>query len=279
MTGKVKCSLREYHAHQAVGSTLLRTLISRTPAHYLYDLEHPTPSTPLQEFRSAIHQAVLEPRIFKDQMVVKPVFEGYTKDKKLTTNENCLEVKEKSERWHMENHGKTILKIEQYDTIKGILSNISKHKRASSLISDGHPEESFFWTDPETGIEMKTRPDFIRDGHICVDLKTTLNAKYSEFQKDIANHLYHVQAAIQLDGISEVLGQKYNDHVILAVEVDPPFEINCLHLDEQMINEGRALYQMALKTLKECRKTGIYPGYGDQLTPISLPSWAVKGDL
>lgn len=278
-TGKFKCSLQEYHSYPAVGRTALMVLIDHTPAHYLHALENPSPETPAKILGAAIHQACLEPKLFKEKMIVKPVFEGYTLKGELTTNENCKEVKEKSAQWHMENHGKTILTLEQFTNIGGMLRAISSHSRAAKLISDGHAEESLFWTDPESGIQCKSRPDFVREGHIVVELKSTDNASYRSFQKDIANFGYHIQAAMQLDACDAVFGGNHDTHIIIAVEKEAPYAVNCFQLDDMMISEGRQLYIAALKTIQECTKSGKWPAFGDQLTPISLPSWALPVGL
>lgn len=277
--GKIVCSLEEYHRAAAVGSSSLRTLIDRSPAHYLHDRETPSEPTAAQKYGSAIHMAALEPLKFKLNTRVEPVFEGRTKKGELTTNPNAIEVKEKRDIWHMENHGKAIVTQGEYNVIQGILNSLSKHKQASKLMAAGAAEESYFWRDPETGIYCKARPDFLRDGHIMVDLKTTANASYHAFQKDLANYGYHIQAAFYLDGISEVLGKAHDSFNIIAVEKEPPFGLICFDLDKHMIAEGRAAYQQALKILKTCMDSGSYPGYPEQLTPISLPTWAVKGDL
>ena len=38
--GKIVCSMAEYHASQAVGSSSLRTIINKSPAHYLYNKQN-----------------------------------------------------------------------------------------------------------------------------------------------------------------------------------------------------------------------------------------------
>ncbi len=277
--GKVVCSMEEYHKAFAVGSTSLRTLINQSPAHYLHNRENPTEPTPAQKLGTAIHLAALEPHTFKANTLVEPVFEGRTKKGEITTNPNATEVKDKRDKWYMENHGKHIVSQEQFDCVQGILNSLSKHKQASKLVAAGAAEESYFWKDPETGIFCKARPDFLREGHIMVDIKSTRDASYHSFQKDIAEHGYHVQAAMYLDGVSNVLGHHFDKFVIIAVEKEAPYAVQCFDLDANTIQEGRQQYYGALKILKECMKTGIYGGYPEELCPISLPSWAIKGDL
>lgn len=273
--------MAEYLAYPAVGSSALRTIIDRSPAHYLWDLEHPKESTPAQSLGTAIHQAILEPAFFKSEVRVPPIFHGKTQKGEPTTSMNCKEVKEQAEAWYLENHGKTILNREDYETVQGILDSLSKHKQASKLLAncEGESEESLFWTDPETGIQCKSRPDRRREGHIMIDVKTTMDASYRSFQKDIANYGYHIQAAMYLDAASAVFSQVFDTFIIIAIEKEAPYAVNVFQLDEFAIREGQELYYGALKTLKKCQETKIYPAYGELITPIALPTWAVKGEL
>ncbi len=203
--------------------------------------------------------------MFKEQMIVEEGFSG-------TGSRGARDE------WFRANHGKVILKPDQYDTIQGILNSLSNHEQAAKLVSAGHAEESMFWQDPETKIQCKARPDFIREGHIIVDIKSTLDASYRSFQKDIANYGYHVQAALYLDGCSAVLDHNFDTFIIIACEKYPPYELNIFQLDENTVQEGRSAYQLALHTLDQCQRSNRYPGYGQQITPIALPSWAVKGE-
>jgi hypothetical protein len=261
--GKIICSMQEYHAAEAVGSSALRQITNQTPAHYLYDKNNPSQPTPSQRLGTLIHEAILEPYRFAEMSVIMPDFSG--------TGSRAAK-----EDWLLNNHGKIILNQETKDQIDGIIKSLIAHPSARQLMSDGHAEESLFWRDAETGMQCKARPDFVREGRIVVDVKSTLDASYRSFQKDIANYGYDQQAAHYLDGCSEVLGGNYDTFLIVAVEKTPPYAVAVYQFDETMVNEGRAKNQAALKTLAECKKTGIYPAYPTGITPIALPSWAVS---
>lgn len=260
---KIKMSAEEYHAHAAVGSSSLRTLIEKSPAHYIYEKENPSESTPSQALGTAIHTAILEPVKFLENSIIEPAFSG--------TGSRAAK-----EQWHLENHGKLILKGEQHDQIKGILGSISKHSIASKLISVGASEESLFWRDPDTQVLCKARPDFVREGHILVDIKTTRDASYKGFLGSIAGYGYHVQAAMYLDAATEVYGQTFDEFIIVAVEKEPPYAINVFLIDSTAISEGRALYMSALKTLAECLKSNKFPAYAEAIKSASLPTWAYR---
>jgi hypothetical protein len=142
------------------------------------------------------------------------------------------------------------------------------------LLAGGAAEESYFDQCPDTGIVRKVRPDFLRKGHILVDIKTTRDAEVGAFAKDIAFYSYHLSAAYYLDVVSSVLGQNYSDFIIIAVEKVAPYGVSVLHLDQGTIDAGRFLYKKALRKLKECRETGLYTGYPDKVLSVSLPAYA-----
>lgn len=278
-TGKFKCTIEEYNAYPAVRGSLLKTLIQRSPAHYLYELENPKNATPAMEDGASIHLATLEPKLFQERTVIPPIFEGRTQKGEITTSLNCKEVRDKHDKWYMENNGKNIVTQEKYDQIDGILKSLSKHKRACQLMSDGHAEESFFWKDPETGLWCKSRPDFYREGHIVVQLKTTENASAESFKKDILKYGYHIGAAMEMDALTAVMGRPFDQYVIIAVERSAPHGVQCFQLGERTLQEGQELFYKGLKTLKLCTDTGVYPAYAADLVYTDIPDWAFKGEV
>lgn len=123
----------------------------------------------------------------------------------------------------------------------------------------------------------KARPDFLRQGHIIVDVKTTIDAEPGWFAKEIGNRMYHVSAAYYLDVVSSVLGQKFDQFIILAVEKSPPYGVSVHLLDEGSVEAGRVLYKRALKILSECRKTNEWPAYPDEILNTAIPPWFFPG--
>ncbi len=261
---KLVLTADEYHATPAIGSTSIKRVL-RSPAHYLYEKENPQEPTPAMNFGTACHTAILEPNTFTDRVAVMPKFEG-------------TGMRAKQEQWRLENHGKTVIKAEELADIYGMLKSISKHQTARGLLTGGASEESFFSVDPDTGLMIKARPDFLRNGNTVVDVKTTINAEPSAFVKGIANFQYHISAALYLDVVSAVIGQQFTEFVIIAVEKDAPYGVSVHLLDEAAIDEGRKLYKKALKILAECQKTNNYPAYPDQILSATLPPWAYQAE-
>jgi exodeoxyribonuclease VIII len=278
-TGKFRTTMEEYNSYPAVRGSNLVTLINESPAHYLYELENPKPATESMERGTRVHTAALEPKIFKERMIVRPVFEGYTTKGELTTSMNCKEVKDKHQKWEMQNHNKMWLTQEQYDQVGGILTSLSKHKRAVQLMSDGHAEESFIWKDPETGLWLKSRPDYYREGHICVQLKTCDNAKTEAFMKDVLNRGYHIRAAMELEALTAVFSRPFDEYIFIAVEESAPYAVNTIKLGERSLQEGQELFYKGLRTLKKCQDSGVWPAYGDDIVYADIPEYGFKGEI
>jgi hypothetical protein len=51
--------------------------------------------------------------------------------------------------------------------------------------------------------------------------------------------------------------------------------VSVIELDTEAITEGRRLMREAIDTLARCTETGVWPAYGDDVTLISLPAWAL----
>lgn len=257
---KIVMTSDEYHAHPAVGSSSLKPML-RSPAHYWAQLNSKHEPTPAMEIGTAIHEAILEPNLFAANAVVMPKFEG--------TGSRAAK-----DQWLMANAGKRVLKQDDYDMIQNILGTIAHNRMVSQLLSGGAAEESYFWQDPDTGIVCKCRPDYLRQGHIIVDVKSTVDASADGFPTQMARLKYHLSAAMYLDGVSAVLGQKFDQFLILAIEKEQPYAMAVHLLDQGTIDAGRLLYKRALVKLKECREAKHYPAYGEKIITSSLPAWA-----
>lgn len=250
-----------YHSHAAVSKTQLDQL-AKSPAHYKHARESETESTQVMIFGSAFHDYILLPEVFAESYAVLPDdFNGRTKDGKA----QLAEIAES---------GKTILKAEWVEQIKGMAAAIQAHPKAAALLSSGKPEQSVFWRDEETGIDCRCRPDFWNRSGIIVDLKSTEDASPQGFARSVANYRYHVQDAFYSNGIYQATGEYPKGFIFIAVEKKAPFAVACYTLDEQAKERGHELFRRDLMTLAECIKTNTFQAYSEQIEPLSLPAWA-----
>ena len=147
---------------------------------------------------------------------------------------------------------------------------VRNHPAAAALLKQGKAEQSFWWDDLPTGLRCKCRPDWYY-GSTVVDIKTTTDASPQAFARAVATFAYHVQAAHYLAGLHGA-----ERFVFCAVEKTYPHAVAVYELDAASMALGRTTRDNAMDVLAGCRAADAWPGYGDTLQTISLPSWATN---
>jgi hypothetical protein len=161
-----------------------------------------------------------------------------------------------------------------------MLESVKRHPMATQLLrGDGNNEVSGWAKHGPTGLLLKGRADRITEdtkgNTVIVDLKTTGHGdgKADEFEKQIAIWQYHRQAAHYLD----IFGASF--FVFLVVEKLPPYAVACYQVDAPDIEFGRFQNLRDLRAVAQCRETGEWPAYGNEIKTLRLPHWAKKETL
>ena len=253
----------EYHSHAAVSKSDLDAA-HKSGRHYFDKKNGPVrASTAAFDIGTALHAAALPGESFDSVAVRMP--EGLKK----TTKEGKAFV--------AENAGKIILNATDAYCIDQMMLSMLEHPVSSGLIKGelpGKSEQSFFVTEPETGLEVKCRPDFmLNDGSLIIDLKTTTDASPKGFQKSLVNFRYYVQAAWYLDVVEMSTGKRPDGFLFVAVEKQRPFSTGVYVADEEMIKIGRDHAMEDLRKIAKWKAEDVYPGYSDRAEMISLPKW------
>ena len=246
-----------YRSAPGVNVSALKDAI--TPAHYRATRESASPSepTPAQVFGRAFHAAALEGRT---AYAVKPEGMNFTtKEGKAWRDAQTL----------------PILSQAEAKAIAGMSASLMAHPVAVNVLgSGGRAEVSCFKRDAATGLMLKGRADFLtRDANdltAIVDLKTCGFGDASEaaFSREVVKWKYHQQAAFYLD----LFGASF--FLFIAVEKEPPFAVNCFHLDAEAIAKGRAANAAALESIAAAESSGQWNSYPAKLHTLSLPHWA-----
>ena len=253
----------EYHGHAAFSKSDLDA--ARKSGRHLLDKKNgpPRPSTAAFDIGTALHAAALPGESFDSVAVRMPV--GLKK----TTKEGKAFV--------AENRGKILLNSTDAYCLDQMMLSLLEHPVSSGLIKGelpGKSEQSFFATEPETGLEVKCRPDFmLNDGSLIIDLKTTTDASPKGFQKSLVNFRYYVQAAWYLDVVELATGKRPACFLFVAVEKQRPFSTGVYVADEEMIKIGREHAMEDLRNIAKWKAEDSYPGYSDRAEMISLPKW------
>lgn len=303
----------DYHGGIGVSKSMLDVLADRSPLHlyHLRNSSNDNEPTAAQATGAAFHALLLEPDTFDDLYVlpfVAPEGALHTIDdlkdalndageKVSGTKPELIErlkavrpdaiiADELKHQYAITNAGRTILQPEAWEQLRSMRDAVMAHPAARALLSvPGKAEQSVYWNDPKTGELCRCRPDFWRNDGVLVDLKTTEDASPEGFARSIANWRYHVQHPFYMDGVAHAIEQAKLDlpmpraFVFLAVE-KTACVVNGLSkgvavyvLDEGSVNMGRALYRRDLDVYARCASTNQWPGYGDKIVEIAVPSW------
>jgi hypothetical protein len=254
----------EYHALDRISVHGLM-LVDRSPAHFMASKITPRAATPAQQLGTMAHLAVLEPAEFTRLVVVAPECDRRTNAGKAAWAEFQASLPADA----------LIATQEQYDAIRRMADAVRANPFAAALLSDGIAEASLLWTDEETGVACKARPDWICSGHAAlVDIKTAADASPDAFAKAAGSWRYHVQDAWYTSA-ALACGFGQRTFVFVVVETEPPHAVALYTLDEQSQHAGHVRARRALERYAECRKTGHWPAYAEEIKSLTIPKWAL----
>lgn len=160
-----------------------------------------------------------------------------------------------------------------YVRVQAMADVLSTHETAMRLLSEGRPEVSAYALDEPTGVLRRGRFDWLGP-RILTDYKSTRSADPWSFAGDAARFGYHMQAAWYLD-LAADLDHPAEAFAFIAQEKEAPYLVEVYDLDAAAIDRGRELNRRALERFRDCRESGLWPGYtGQQFSTLSLPKWA-----
>jgi hypothetical protein len=159
--------------------------------------------------------------------------------------------------------GKTVLTADMVEAIRGMAVSLGKRPLVMNGILSGSVERSLFWRDPETGVWLKARPDFIpTDSGEFSDLKTTDSVLYKDTQRSIDNYGYNQQGALVLEG-ARALGLETSSFTLVWVEKNRPYCAREQTLKDEDLARGTKQNRVMLRTFADCFSNKSWPGPGD----------------
>lgn len=170
--------------------------------------------------------------------------------------------------------GKNLVKPEEIAAIAMMAESVAASANARRLLEGGQAESSVYWTDSETELPLKCRPDYL--SAFCSDLKSCRSADPRLFANSCHELGYHISAAMYQEGLREVTGE-IHPFLFIAIEKTPPFLCAVYKLDDAATELGRDLFHHYARKLANCLYTGEWPGLEDNLS-LPLPIWAYNVD-
>ena len=262
-----KMSNHDYHAGPGLSKSGMDRL-AMSPEHYRSYLVEPREETKALRVGSALHKLTLEPDTFGDEFAVAPHADRRTKEGKAVYAA-----------FEAESAGKMVLSFDEHDLASKMARSIRTRKLPAAAIgAPGEAEVSLFWKDPSFGTLCKCRPDYLRDDGLVIDIKTTEDARLSRFERSAETYRYYVQAAFYIQGAEAVTGERVKDFLFIVVEKSPPFAVACYFADAEMIFAGHEEVRRCLALYEECEASGVWPGYPEEIIPLSRPRWAMNAE-
>lgn len=254
---------RDYFSTPGFSATGAKRIL-KSPRHYRYAQENPSPPTAAMLFGSAVHEGVLEPATFAERVVCAPEIDKRSKAGKADWAD-----------FQFLNEGKIILAPDDFARAEECIFAVLEHPAASALLEGARREVSLFWQCPQWNIKRKARLDAWQDA-IIVDLKTCADASAAGFAKQVENFQYHIQAANYCEGYRVLNGRDPDAWIFIAAESEPPHAVAVRSLPWEAIQVGARLMDAACERYRDCSESGVWPGYEQTIEPLIFKPWFYK---
>jgi hypothetical protein len=266
-------SNEDYHADRtALGVSGMKAIL-QAPAYYFgqyLDPNCPPPSereSAGRRFGSMVHCQLFEYPEFNRRYQVGPVVNSKAvkawKDFAATLPDGCEGITPA-----------------EYACMQQVRRSVLSIPDMADALSIGCGEVSAYCVDDETGARLKVRPDWVypvgERAVILLDGKTFASADGDEFSTQAGKMKYHMQAAAYSDVYAKASGKRVLAFIFLVIEDDYPHLANPVMLDERSMDAGRRLYRRAVTTYAECMRTGVWPGFGNDVKTVSLKPWHLE---
>lgn len=282
MSKTAQMSEELYRQIDAVSSTDLKKL-HESPRRLWLSKQVREPSSPEMEFGTCFHMAILETERFRELYTCEPdrMPDGKIAGigpKETHVNRNTTAWKEFIAFWKSENAHRKHVHPDDFSLLIKMVNAVAKNEFLMGLIANSDKEVATLWTDKRTGQKCKGKADLA--GQDLVDFKTTACRTPKDFERDAWYRLVHMQMGFYDMGF-ETNGIKFRDHYVVALRKDyesSEIEPWIFKYDSRLIERGRSEANRLMDKFLSCKEKDIWPGLGDQVMQMSVPSWAIVGD-
>jgi len=178
--------------------------------------------------------------------------------------------------------GQVPLLTKEFAIVQAMADVLHSHPLTEEYLNGtkgGKAEQSMFWQ--ADGIWKRARADWMPtpvDGKrfFITDYKTAADegAEVNQFSKSVVNYGYASQAAWYLEGAMTLLHVKDPAFLFVVQEKVSPYLVSVVELSAELLLMGEQRNAQAVRLFKECRATGIWPGYPDRVQLATAPTWA-----
>lgn len=242
----------QYHAMPGLSATGMKWIL-RSPKHYRQMIDHRVERGAF-DFGHAVHAKILG--VGMDIAVIP--------DALLAKNGAASTLEAKAFIAQARADGLVPVKADAFDEVDRVAEAVLTHPKAAALLElDGHAEVSLFGNDPDTGVRLRGRIDYLTDNAINVDIKTTNDVRRHNLARTIVNFGYDIQSEAYRH-LLRINGLDPAPTVLIFVEKDPPHEVRVVSLANPLwALGGERAIRRAIDLYAECTATDTWPGDDD----------------
>lgn len=242
-----------YFKHPALSRTPLFKAKYANPQEGLAELTKEQQVSHAMSFGTIVHEVLLRG---KDVLLFEKTLRG-TKG----FDEFCLE-----------NPGALIVDRNEIVRIEKMRESWHRHPTCQEIMKNAlHIEQSFVWTDNETGLDLRCKPDVVTEDRWIWDLKTTSDLSLVKLDYptsiDYSWPAYLFQAAfygLGVDSVTEachrwgwIFIESVGEH---RIRIEAPDKQDLYTMDDEV--------RAALDLWNECRQTNYWPGYSSGVSTL-----------
>jgi hypothetical protein len=248
----------EYAAIPAVRASDLKA-IGKSPKRYLWEREHRRETAAMRMGR-AVHTAILEPHRYAAEYVV---YDG-RRDARTKDYQAFLAAHPCA----------TVLSADEDREARETAEAVHAHPEAHALLTGGVAERVLLFEDPETGLPIKARLDYlrIRPGAVA-DVKKTKSINVRRFRSQAWELGYAVQLAIYRAAAEHATGHRLPVYIV-ACEAEDEHDVGVYECPEDWLQLGADEARKRLDLLADCQRSGLWPGQCPGIQTMEAPRWA-----
>jgi len=238
-------------------------------------IDTPVESTPAMEFGQLVHTLLLG--VGEEYEVLDPAVHGRKRDGTVSDNPKACAAWKAAEK-EVRDRGALVFTPAEYEQAAAMVAAVRSHPLAGPLFEQGKPEVPLEFVDPDTGVLLTGRVDWITfegDRLVLADLKTSSTAEYRAFSRKAFDLGYHIAGA-WYHALARLMGLALDPIVrFVAVEKASPYLVSVINQRGDELLLGATRMRQAINLYHQCRVTDQWPGY-DQMYDMTLPPWAFR---
>lgn len=270
----------QYDQEPGVRASELK-LFMRSPAHFQAAKRKPEKDTEALQFGKLFHSAIENPEKFRDLIRVEPEFVGVTKAGKPTTSKNATDIQDQRKAWLSDQPpGAIIVTGEEAKNLTGMLNSVLNHKLLGNMLRKGVREVSVWADDPDSGLRIKARYDFLAEiGSFPVDFKTTTDARPTNFLNEIFSlrgkdprfYALHGAHYAHVGRMAKICSGE--SMTFVAVEKEDPWGVWLYPMDTYALEVGERRRKNLMRGYAKCLKTNEWPNYEERASAVQIPNY------